>query len=188
MNFFMIILLIILSLILLITLTLLILFAFHSLKVSFSFNSELQQDFHLIMTWLNSFFKAVVYKSNDENLITIYLFKKKVFTKPLKQQTKNQGNVLHMIKTISLEHIKLQSSYGFEDPSITGMICGTLDMLSHYIDLDNLYNNPDFNTTADYFKISAEAEIDLFSTLIEMIKAKKFHSFMSPDHENIQEV
>jgi hypothetical protein len=184
MNLFIVLLLVIISLVLILMLTILILFAFYPLKASFSFNSELQQDFHLIVTWLSSSFKAIVYRSDDENLITIYLFDKKLFTKPLKKHAKRYTNILDLIKTIRPEHIKLQSSYGFEDPSVTGMICGTFDILSQYIVLDDLYNNPDFYTQFDYFKISAEAEIDLFSTLIRILKTKKFHSFMASAHGN----
>lgn len=64
------------------------------------------------------------------------------------------------------------------------MICGSFDILSQYIVLDTLYNNPDFYAESDYFNISAEAEIHLLSSLLRMIKTKKSYFSMHPVHEN----
>lgn len=184
MYFFTALLLAVFMVILFAVLTALILFVIFPLKAAFSFSSELQQDFHIVTTWLGPLLKALIYKQGEESLITIYLFNQKVLTKNLIRQTKKYSDTLDLIKTINPEHIKLQSSYGFEDPSITGMVCGTFDMISQYINLDDLYNNPDFNAESDYFNISAEAEIYLLPTLLRLIKTKKIHSVLHPVQGN----
>jgi hypothetical protein len=184
MNFISTLLLILLSIILFAALIVLIFLAIFPLKAAVSFNSELQQDFHLILTWISPLFKAVIHKNEDENLITIYLFNKRTFTRNLKIQKEQHTNFVDLIKTIRPAHIMLRSSYGFQDPSVTGMVCGAFDMLSQYMELEYLYNNPDFYTAYDYFSINAEAEIHLLSSLSGIIKAKKLHFPMNLVHGN----
>ena len=163
------ILVILISIILLIV----ILLSVYSLKVDFSFDSQQLEDFQLTLSWLKPFIKGFVKTDENKLVLAVYLFNKKILTKNLTSKKPSNFNNLKLIKSIKFVNLTLKTSYGFEDPSITGMLCGAINIISEYIDINNSCNNPDFSTDFDHFDIYILAEINLAVTLFNLIKLKK---------------
>lgn len=53
------------------------------------------------------------------------------------------------------------------------MICGVIDLISNYIDLNEQFNNPNFSTEYNYFNINVVAKINVISTLFNLLKLNK---------------
>jgi hypothetical protein len=153
-----------------------ILLSTYSLKIDFSFDSKQLNDFKLTLSWLKPFIKGFVKTDENKLVLSVYLFNRKILTKNLTSNKPNKPsnfNNLKLIRSIKFVNLTLKTSYGFEDPSITGMLCGAINILSEYIDINNSCNNPDFSTDFDHFDIYILAEINLLVTLLNLIKLKK---------------
>jgi hypothetical protein len=133
-----------------------------------------------MLSWLNPVSKALILKQDKGITITLFLFGKKILEKPLKStEDENKGlkekdpkYYIDMAKTLKINHAKLYSSYGFLNPAITGVVCGLIDFISQYIDLQYLYNNADFFTEKSYFNVNVEAEINILVSVIRILKRK----------------
>jgi len=156
-----------------IILLIIILLSIFSLKVNFSFDSQQLPDFQLTLSWLKPFIKGTVEMNENKLALTVYLFNKKILTKNLTSNKPSNFNNLKFIKSIKFVKLTLNTSYGFEDPSITGMLCGAINIISEYIDTNNSCNNPDFSTDYDHFNIYILAEINLTVSFFNLIKLKK---------------
>lgn len=149
-------------------------------RIAASFNSEQLPQMHLMMTWLNPFLKGYITRQDKHTTLEVKLLNKKIFTKELKGKKfnfldlkrSNYRDYIHMAKSIKLHKGKLYASYGFIDPSSTGIICGIIDFISQYINLDELYNNADFFTNYSYFNISAEFEINIGISIVKILTRK----------------
>ncbi|QGU94858.1 DUF2953 domain-containing protein [Clostridium bovifaecis] len=163
------------STLLLIILIIIFLLAIVPLKVSFNANSAESVNFHFIASWLNPVLKGTIVKDYGGVLLKVYLFNSKVLARDLKTKSDSKGflDKINFIKSLHPKFERLEASYGFEDPSITGMIYGALTLLSPYIKSDTLYNNPDFTMTDDYFYFDALFEINVFSLALTLFRYNK---------------
>jgi hypothetical protein len=129
----------------------------------------------LTLSWLKSFIKGFVKTDEGKLILTVYLFNRKILTKKLPSNKKKPSNLsnLKLIRCIKFDNLTLKTSYGFEDPSTTGMLCGAINIISEYIDINNSCNNPDYSTDFDHFDIYILAEINLTHSLLNLIKLKK---------------
>jgi hypothetical protein len=171
-------------LMILITIFLLIILlaAIFPLRAALSFNSEIQPDFHLLITWLHPLIKAYIVRSDGGILLTVHSFNKKIYTKNLKEGKGGIKDKLNIIKIIKPKHLKLQASYGFEDPSITGLMCGALDMISEFADVEVSHHNPDFSMDSSYANLTAEADINLLKAMLKLQQNRKLKNTMRPLH------
>jgi hypothetical protein len=163
-------------LILLISIVLLIIIflSIFPLNAMFSFNSEQLINFHLTLTWLKPLIKGIIKRHGNNTIITVYLLNRKVLVKNFSTNKSNgDDNKLGLIKSIKFVSITLQTSYGFEDPSITGMVCGAINMISEYIDSNDSVNNPDFSTDYDYFNFNVAVKVNVLVSFLNILKSKK---------------
>ncbi|MGY0375002.1 hypothetical protein [Clostridium sp. JNZ J1-5] len=143
------------------------------LKIKVIVNSEELPNFCFKASWLGSFFKGIVTRENNAMFLTVYSFNTKVFKKELKNNSNGYIDKLNFIKTLRVNFIDVKVSYGFQDPSITGMLCGAVDLVSSYINLDTLYNDFDFYSDHDYFNINVLANINMINLLVTIFKYNK---------------
>lgn len=171
---------------LLFVLLILLLLAVYPVKAILSYNSEQLPDFHLMLSWLYPFLRAAVIRHDNKNFLTLYLFNKKVYSKDLKggKKTANYTDRLELIRTMKPEHMKLNTSYGFEDPAVTGVVCGAVDLLSEYVNFEVLDNRPDFYVLDSYFNMNASAEFNALSSLIRILKLKRGNGLMQTAHSH----
>lgn len=162
----------------------LILLAVFPVNIIFSVNSEHQPELRGAMTWLNPLVKGTVTGDTRDTrniLLTVFLFGKKIYTRNLignrnKDKKGNYSDKINLLRNIRPSGLKVSASYGFEDPSITGMLCGALDMASGYVDFEVLNNNPDFTPEDNYFDISGEAKINAIRSLRGILNQRRASS------------
>lgn len=158
------------------------------LKIAFAFNSEEFTNVNLIATWLKPLFKIVIVKTDEKMFYTLYLFNKKVLTNNLTSKTLNHPKdyvkKIQLIRNLKPHSIDIKASYGFEDPSVTGMVCGAINLASNYLGVNVLYNNPDFNMDYNYFNISGAAEVNAISIITMLLKLRKSNLAMQPLYAN----
>jgi hypothetical protein len=154
-------------------LLILILLSMVPLNIKCSFNSEKLADFKLSLLWLRPLIKGMVKRDGNNVIFTLYLYNKKILSKNLTAKKSKRTNNFKLIKYIKFLDVRLQTSYGFEDPSITGMVCGAINIISEYIDSNDSVNNPDFSTDYDYFNFNVAVKVNVLVSFLNILKSKK---------------
>lgn len=174
--------LILLSILISILLIILILITVVPLKIMF--NSDEKLDFHIMVTWLKPLFRAIVQNKDTNIFLTVYLLNKKILSKPVRAKAKEEKkssnyNKVQYLKQFKPYYVYIGTSYGFQDPSTTGIICGMINSLTNYLNLDNVYNSADFTAENDYFNINGIVKVNMASTMIKLlISYMKSHKVM----------
>ncbi|MCY6483842.1 DUF2953 domain-containing protein [Clostridium aestuarii] len=155
-------------------LTILILITIVPLKIIF--NSDENLDFHILVTWLNPFLKASIQNKNTIIFLSLYLFNKKVLAKPIKAKAKktkklNNKNKLYYLRQVKPYYFNIDTSYGFKDPSTTGIIYGIINSFTKLIDFKNIRNNPNFVTENNYFNVNGIIKLHIVSTIIKLLSS-----------------
>jgi hypothetical protein len=163
----------VLIVILLLLLVILLLFTVKA-KVVLSVNTgnmEMRGSF----LWLFPLFRADFIYENSKPALEIYLFNRKIYTHRLRLAKRRAGKTglskLEMIRSIALSDVDVKASYGFFSPFATGIVCGTLGIITQYVNIDSFEQIPDFEADEDYIYIHATAYLDMGSTLINLIRA-----------------
>jgi hypothetical protein len=154
-------------------LLIIILLSMVPLNVKCSFDSDKLADFKLSLSWLRPLIKGIIKRDGNNAIFTLYLYNKKILSKNLTANKSNDTNNFKLIKYIKFLDVRLQTSYGFEDPSITGMVCGAINMISEYIDSKDSVNNPDFSTDYDYFNFNVAVKVNVLVSVFNILKSKK---------------
>lgn len=152
------------------------------LNATLIYNSEKLTDFNLVLRWLKPLIKGIITKYEDKIIFSVYLFGKRVFTKNITANKSNDSNNYRLIKCIKFINITMQTLYGFKDPSITGMVCGAVNVISEYIDIDSAHNNPDFSTDIDYLNIKIVVKVNVVVSVLNLLKQKKQSLVMQELH------
>jgi hypothetical protein len=166
-------------LILIFLLILIMLLSVYPLRIAGTFNSEQQPDFNLMFSWINPFMKGFIIRHDNQITLTINLFSRKLLVKSyvtenntLKLKGRNYRDYINILKALEISNAKLYSCYGFINPATTGVLCGTINLISQYINLDEFYNNADFFTDHSYFNISAETDVNILASITRLIRRK----------------
>ena len=164
-------------------LVLIVLMTIYPVKVAAAFVSEQQPDVHLVATWLSPLLKAVLSRNNGHTLLKIQLLNNTVYSKDLSKDTtdfknklKHINDYINMLRAIKIKGIKLFASYGFVDPSLTGMLFGIIDMVSQAVGFEEYYNNADFASDGNCFNITVTAKVNAATSIYYLIKLKLFRS------------
>ncbi len=153
----------------------LILISVVSLKITFDSNEHL--DFHIKITWLKSLFRTIIQNNDTDIFLTVYLFNKKILTKPVKakskesNKSKNHNNKVYYLKQVKPNYIYIDTSYGFQDPSTTGIICGVINSFAQLLNINDVCNEADFTAEKNYFNINGIIKLNIASTLIKLLKS-----------------
>jgi hypothetical protein len=152
-------------------------------RAAAAFISEENPDIYITASWLNPLLKANLTKPEDKFILTVYLFNSKVLTKSFHKDTSKLGRPLkdlnhymNLMRTLRVEGIKLYATYGFTDPSITGMLFGTIDIVAQTFSFQDYYNNADFFSDNNYFNITAKARLNLTNFTLQLLRDKLFYS------------
>jgi hypothetical protein len=125
--------------------------------------------------WLFPLFRADFIYENLKPAIEIYLFNRKVYMRRLRFAKRRAGKTglskLEMIRSIALSDVDVKTSYGFFSPFATGIVCGTLGIITQYVNIDSFEQIPDFVAEDDYIYLDATAYLDVGSTLINLMRA-----------------
>lgn len=146
-----------------------------ALKIIFTFNSD-GADVNLTLLWLYPILKITVKNKDIMLILTVYIINKRVFTKALKPG-KNKTNNADVIKKIKLNDVIVDTSYGFRDPFITGIVCGAINMISELVNsIKTINQTPNFVADNDYIYLRATAKTNLALALTNLYKAYNSNS------------
>lgn len=149
------------------------------IKAFFNFNFEEPKNFQLIIRWMNALLKSTINKNDDTTTINVYVFNLKILSKSLKGKNGSFSSYFKLLKSLNPSFLKINASYGFVDPSITGMVFGAAELVCDHIQGVELSNNADFNTDYDYGKVYAMGTFRSIPTLKTLINYKN-QSSLSP--------
>lgn len=147
------------------------------IKVTFLLNTD-QEIIALTLFWLYPFLKIKITNEGNPFILTGYLFTIPIIKKQIKANQK-KAKQMQLIKKISMENLHIHSSYFFSDPFMTGLACGILGVLSSYFHL-HFENKPNFFSSRDFVYISSSADINIGSTIHNLIKPHSNVSFIKP--------
>lgn len=158
--------------ILLLILLMIFLLAIIPLKIAFAVNSERLPDFYVSFSWLNPFITGTITPGDEGLMLSVNLLRKRIICRKLKGKDTSHMNKLDLIRSFKPSHIKIKTSYGFQDMSVTGMICAAINIISEFMNLDSVYNNPDFIAEHDYFELNGILEMNVLSSLMTLLKLR----------------
>jgi hypothetical protein len=158
--------------ILILVLLMIILLAVFPLKVVFAANSEKLPDFYVSFSWLNPFITGNIAPSDEGFMLSVNLLRKKIICRKLKGKNTSHINKLDFIRSFKPNHVKIKTSYGFQDMSITGITCAAINIISEFMDLESVNNSPNFIAEHDYFELDGMLEMNVLSSLINWLKLK----------------
>ena len=131
----------------------------------------------LILSWLYPLFKAAVSYESNVPIMEVYLFNLSIYKKVLKagkhKVNLREFNKMKLLRNAELKDIDVRVSYGFPDPSVTGMAYGVLGIISQFVNVDSLSQKADFFADEDYVEIFATANLNIGLTLVNLIKINK---------------
>lgn len=141
-----------------------------ALKIAFTLDTR-KENMKLVLFWLYPFIKITAEGSMTSPLLTVYLFRRKVY-EGLAAARGQAGRRSGIIKAASASDIRMDIDYGFRDPYVTGITCGSINAVSEIADFAELSQNPDFITDEDYIRLDATASVNIGSTLLNYLKGK----------------
>lgn len=163
------------------------LFFIISMRVIFTFSSN-EARATLTLLWLYPFFKAAMIFEASSPILTVSLFNNKVYTRTLNLGKQQQNMVglrrMKLVRAVSLSNIDVDTSYGFVDPSATGIACGIINIITQFVDVDSLYQQPNFTTDNDYIDVHATANLNIGLTLVNLIRGYIRNSTKQLTYEN----
>lgn len=172
-----------LLLILYLSAVLLVLLAIFPVHIAAAFISEQQPDVHIVASWLSPLLKGYITRTEGHTVLTVYLLNSRAFSKVFTKKTSDTkhrltqfNDYINRLRALHVRGIKLFASYSFVDPSVTGMIFGTIDIVSQIISFDEYYNNADFFSDTNYFNITAEARLNAAASILQLLRNKLFRS------------
>jgi hypothetical protein len=118
--------------------------------------------------WLYPFLEIEYEIDEATPMITVFLFEKKIYRHAVKfKKKKNKG----LIKSVDISDVNITTSYGFNNPAFTGVICGLMNIAKSFIDTKTT-QYPDFATTDSYIITNASAKVNAGNTMVNIIKKK----------------
>lgn len=141
------------------------------LKVAFTLDTK-RENMLLTLLWLYPFLKVTAESDAAAPQLSVYLFNKKVYGKTVSIKKTSKANKAGLIKSVCPSDMHLDVSYGFRDPSITGITCGAIHAASGLINFASIEQNPDFVTDSDYIYMNATAKVNIGNTFLQFLKSK----------------
>jgi hypothetical protein len=129
-----------------------------------------REDSKVIFTFLYPLIKAETVLKNGAALLTVYLFTLKAFSSKLKR--KRPADIGRLMRSLKVSNVEMSALYGFKDPSVTGLVCGSAGALSSFIHIKSLKLMPDFLSDENYLNMDACAVVGIGHTIIDYLKNK----------------
>lgn len=154
-------------------------------KALFTFNLKEHSEYNLTIEWIKPIFRLTIGNNSSIPFLSVYLFNTRIISKTLTKDMKKLPDILRLLKSLNPKYLKIDAAYGFIDPSLTGMICGVIALISQSAKLSELNNTPNFGSDYDYATINAIGTFDSLSTLFRMLDYRK-KSLLSPTIQGVK--
>ncbi len=144
-------------------------------KVRLVFDTD-RDYLELSVYWLYPVFKATGTLKDARPVIDLYFFRLHLLRKiikPRKNDSKSGIKLSDLTKIFTPRDLRIETRYGFSNPSTTGITCGALNAASQFINIDFLNNLPDFMSARDYIYFDAKASVNSGASLTNLLKYYK---------------
>jgi hypothetical protein len=138
------------------------------LRLLFNLNND---NIYCNIFFLYPLLKIIINIEDTTPFIIVYIFKIKVYKKPLKIK-KNTNTRINLYKAVNPNNIEMTTHYGFKDPFHTGIVCGAFSIIAGYINLAKIKQFPNFMASNDYIYVDAKANINIGNSIIYLVKNK----------------
>jgi len=101
---------------------------------------------------------------NNVPYLIVYLFKKKIYSKPLKRHEKTHHK-LDFLKNVNIQGLIVNAYYGFRDPFSTGIFSGMLGIAKALPVPVHFNQYPDFLASKNFLRIEALGYLKLGKTI-----------------------
>lgn len=157
--FYLIIIILLLAIIYIITQT-------FKLRLLFNLNED---NMYCNIFYLYPLLKIIIDIEAAKPFIIVYVFKIKVYKKPLKIKKSNNTRI-NLYKMVNPKDIKMTTNYGFKDPFNTGIVCGAFNIITRYINIGKMKQFPNFVSVYDYIYVDATANINIGNSIMYFVK------------------
>jgi|GEM_PF-826237 len=151
-------------------------------KLEFRFSSG-EMDLRLRASWLG-FVKLRAERMNSRTHITVHIFGLKIYSGFIKKTGK--GFNTDMIRVISLSNTELKTSYGLNEPHISGILFGALSAIGSVARIERFEQRTEFVTADEYFEMEGNSELNIGKTITNYLRLKtkerkrrKYHGSIS---------
>lgn len=156
---------------LLILLFVVLLFFTIVLKIAFTLDTK-KENVRLVLLWLYPFIKIIAEGGISAPQLSVYLFKKKVYSGKINTAKTTGSKSTDFIKASNPSDIQMYIDYGFRDPFVTGVACGSISAASELANFVEIRQHPDFISDEDYICLNATACVNVGNTIVNYLKAK----------------
>lgn len=140
-------------------------------KIAFTLDTK-KENVKLVLLWMYPFMKIVAEGNAATPQLSLYFFRKKVYSKQIHMGKKlDNGHRAGIIKAASPSDIDIDIDYGFRDPFVTGVTCGSIGAASEMADI-SIRQYPDFITDVDYIYLNATANVNAGRTMLNYFRAR----------------
>ncbi|NFJ83497.1 DUF2953 domain-containing protein [Clostridium botulinum] len=164
-----------LNFILILIIILFLLLIFIPLNINLYINSEQIYNSYIDFSWLYPFLNIRLFVNDDNIFIKIYVYKKSFKIKQIQfgniKSNHTIKDKINIFRSLNLDYLYLDTYYGFNDPLITGILCGFINLIPNYLGKNEIYNNPNFMVNDSYFNAKAFAKINIFYAIIKILKS-----------------
>jgi hypothetical protein len=125
----------------------------------------------ILLRWYDPFMKALIKMKDYKPQLTVFLFKKCLFTKTLKRgKGRSTGGLL---QSVELDHTHVKAYYALNNPFNTCVAHGIIRSLSFFLrDAQIVEEYPDFLASGDYVLIEGETDLNMGKTAIAYLKQR----------------
>ncbi len=121
--------------------------------------------------WKYPFLRGTFKLEDTIPLLQIYIFNIRIVNHRIISKH-GSFNLKRLVKSIDATKIRVKMNYGLNDPFQTGILCGALNILSSFLDIEEIIQVPDFLAQSNYVRIEAEALINVRHSILNFAKTK----------------
>lgn len=127
-------------------------------------------DLHLNARWLFPFWEMKVVMDNYMPLMSIYIFKKEITRKHLKNT--KQSKITSYYHYCKFQNSYVNTFYSLNDPFATSIVHIVTSYLGLFVDEESLHDTPDFLADHSYVAIKAGSDLNLGKSAWQFVKNK----------------
>jgi hypothetical protein len=145
-------------------------------KISFVFDTD-RTDMHMNVRWLYPFLDIKVIMQDSKPLATVYIFKKKWFSKKINRRMQMQGNaennqLLQYYNCLSLKSSYINTFYSLYDPFVTSIVNIALYIANSLTNTIRVVQNPNFLADHAYIALEAGTNLNVGKSVTRFIRRK----------------
>lgn len=145
-------------------------------KISFVFDTD-RIDMHMNLRWLFPFLDINVIMQDYKPLATVYIFRKKLFSKIINKRLSMQSNaenteLLQSYNYLSLKNSYINTFYSLYDPFVTSIVNIALYFAKSLTNKIRIVQNPNFIADHAYIALEAGTNLNVGKSVTQLIRKR----------------